>query len=100
MQKARSLWPTKTASQLVANAGVSERAAKYWLSQKRGFSADALANLLRSDYGLEFLEAIIGDAKPVWWKQFRRQVRAGNLKRELRELQQQLDAIHRADSEE
>lgn len=99
MQKARSLWPVKTASQLVANAGVSERAAKYWLSGKAGISSGALVNLLRSDHGLEFLEAIVGDAKPEWWKLFRRRVQAAQLEAKIKRLEQELNAVRRGEQE-
>lgn len=96
----RQLFPEKTAQNLSAISKASQRSCEEWISGRSNLSADAVVNLLRSDHGLEFLEAIVSDARPIWWRQFRRQVRAGNLKRELRELQQQLDAIHRADDPE
>ena len=40
-QVARVLWPRKTSAELAFRAGVSERAAKYWLSGQREPSAAA-----------------------------------------------------------
>src|SRR5262245_37753451 len=52
MQAARALWPSKTALELAARTGASERAAKYWLARRCDLSAENLAELLRSDAGL------------------------------------------------
>jgi len=43
---ARALWPRKTAAELAFRAGVSERAAKFWLSGERDPSHDALMVIL------------------------------------------------------
>lgn len=39
---ARALWPRKTAAELAFRAGVTERAAKFWLAGDRAPSADAV----------------------------------------------------------
>src|ERR1700726_3754560 len=49
-----------TVAVLAMRAGTKVRACEYWLSRKTAMSADALAALLRSDAGLEVLEAVIG----------------------------------------
>jgi len=95
MQQARVLWPAKTASQLVVITGVSERAAKYWLARKRGISAEALAALLRSEQGFEFLKATIGNDRPAWWRQFERRVRVAQLIEKQKMLREELEAIER-----
>src|SRR4051812_44170624 len=74
MRVARSLWPSKTDMALASKTGTSERMCRYWLSNKYNLGADDLAALLRSDEGFHVLEAIIGDAKPVWWRAFKRGV--------------------------
>lgn len=63
---------------------------KYWLSEKYDISADALADLLRSDDGLKFLEALIGDARPVWWRAFKKRVNTEILSQQFRDLERQL----------
>ena len=78
---AQRLWPRKTAAELSLRTGTGVRACEYWLSRKTDMSADALAALLRSDAGLEILEAIVGDAKPNWWKQFARTIELSRLRK-------------------
>lgn len=76
---ARRLWPSKTARNLSSRAGVTHRAAEAWLCGQTGMSADALTELLRSDVGLEVLEAIMGPAKPSWWPVARNTIRLQQL---------------------
>lgn len=82
MRVARSLWPSKTDAALSSKTGASDRLCRYWLANKYNLSADDLAALLRSDEGFQILEAIIGDAKPVWWRAFKRAVRRAELRRQ------------------
>jgi hypothetical protein len=72
--------------------------ARYWLSQKYDLSADDLVALLRSNEGLKILEAVMGDARPLWWKHFTRRQRRGQLRSELKELQKQLDLLDEENS--
>src|SRR5262245_2214534 len=75
MAVARALWPSKADMELAARADASPRMARYWLAERYDLSAEHLAALLRSDEGLQFLEAIMDGAKPAWWRRFRHQVR-------------------------
>lgn len=43
---AKALWPRKTAAELAYRTGVTERAAKRWLSGDRKPSADAVAAIV------------------------------------------------------
>jgi hypothetical protein len=83
---ARALWKTKPAANLAARSGSSMRACEYWLARQGDMSADALANLLRSDAGFEILEKIMGSAKPVWWKQFKIAKQLGAMRQENAEI--------------
>lgn len=74
MQKARSLWPRKTANELSARTEVSQRAAEFWLACQHDLSLDAARKLIQSDKGFDFLTVFMGDAKPEWWVR----VRAGH----------------------
>lgn len=96
---ARRVFPQKTATNLSAISGTCERGVRAWLARRAGLSADALANILRSEHGLEFLEAIVGDAKPVWYRQFRRRVKAAQLEAKMTKLGKELDAVRRGDQE-
>lgn len=63
---ARALWPVKTDLELSIRAGTSDRACRELLAGRGGMSLEAVANLLRSEDGLEFLMALLGDASPTW----------------------------------
>lgn len=70
---------------------------RYWLKEKYKLSADDLAALLRSDEGFEYLNAIMGDAKPVWWRSFRRGVRRAELRRQQIALQKAIEENEQAE---
>lgn len=68
MQKAHELWPIKATHGLAASSNTSPRSVERWSQGKGGISAEALANLIRSDHGFQFLTAIMADAQPKWWR--------------------------------
>ncbi|MEM1040872.1 MAG: hypothetical protein AAGI12_15535 [Pseudomonadota bacterium] len=81
---ARHMWPSKTAINLASRAGVTRRAAELWLSGDNEISGEAQANLLRSDAGFPFMQAIMGGADTRWWRDFERSAR-------LREIEQRIE---------
>lgn len=93
MRLARVLWPVKTASELALRTRVTQRQAEHWLAGKYDLSADALAELLRSDVGLKILEEIIGPTRPLWWKDFRRSVGRAELRRRHEEIAKQIERL-------
>lgn len=97
MLAARSLWPRKTAAELSMRTGTQMRGCEYWLARRSGMSAESLAALLRSDEGLQILEAIIGDARPVWWRAFKRSIRRSELRRQQTELAKAIEANEQAE---
>lgn len=68
MQKARVLFPNKTALYLVDLTGYSQRACEYWLSGDAKVPADAVAMLLQSDFGLDFLKVLMAESEAPWWR--------------------------------
>jgi len=46
---------------------MTERVAKHRLAGTRDYTVEELQALLRSDEGLDFLVAVMGDARPAWW---------------------------------
>lgn len=64
---ARKLFPVKTAPQLVELTGYPLRTVEYWMTGKAKIPSDAIAMLLRSEFGREFLLVLMGDARPGWW---------------------------------
>jgi hypothetical protein len=98
MHTARILWPVKTSVNLSIKSGASERACAYWLARKHDMTSEALAALLRSEEGLNFLEAIMGNARPLWWKAFKRRLRRAKLRSDIQELQRELELEDAADT--
>lgn len=91
---AHGLWPRplKVSAELASRAEVHPRTAERWLSLRTGMSADALAAILRSEEGLAFLDALMADAPPTWWQDFRAAVERERIQRQLSELRRQLKA--------
>lgn len=67
MRISRNLWPVKTSQHLADLTGYSIRACEYWLSGQRVLPADALASLMQSESGRDFLAACLADSTPRWW---------------------------------
>ena len=72
MQKARGLFPLKTSQHLSEITGFSLRACAAWLGGEAKIPADALAALLRSEWGLEFLSSLMAESSVVWWRRLLR----------------------------
>jgi hypothetical protein len=68
MRKARELFPNKTALHLVEITDYSQRACEAWLSGDAKIPADAVAMILRSEVGLEFLEVLMAGSDVSWWR--------------------------------
>jgi hypothetical protein len=64
---ARAVFGRKTWAQVARILGLSERSAKSRLAREREFTADEIAALLKSEQGIHFLVALVGDARPSWW---------------------------------
>jgi len=67
-QTARRLFPLKTALELVEITGYPQRTVEYWLTGGAKIPSDAIAMLLRSEWGVDFLGVLLGDACPSWWR--------------------------------
>jgi hypothetical protein len=83
----------KPSAYLRERTDMSPRWAKELLRGRAKISGEHLAELLRSDEGLEILEAIMGDTKFNWWKSFKRKVRRENLRRDIKALQREAEEI-------
>lgn len=93
MQISRDVWPVKTSQYLADLTGYSVRSCEYWLSGSRVIPGDALAALLRSEQGRDFLVAVMADNTPRWWLRLKAWLSAIDLaaeqakhRRKLREL--------------
>jgi hypothetical protein len=68
MQKSRDVFPLKTAFHLAEITGYSLRTCEYWLSEKVAIPSDALAALIRSEWGRQYLAAVMAETTPKWWR--------------------------------
>jgi hypothetical protein len=71
VEKARELYPVKTAMQLAEITGYPQRTVEYWLTGDKKIPTDAFVALLHSDQGREFLAGVMTDATPRWWLQLK-----------------------------
>jgi hypothetical protein len=71
MRRTRDLFPLKTAQYLSDLTGYSVRSCEYWLSEKSVIPSDALAALLQSDKGRDYLVTMMMDSTPRWWLQLK-----------------------------
>lgn len=97
MRLAKTLWPEKTAFFLAAYAGVDPRRAADWLLGKSEPSAQALQTMLRGEHGFEFLAALMAEARPKWWRRFRRQVEISEVRAEHETTRRRLEALERGE---
>jgi hypothetical protein len=93
MRKSRDVFPVKTAHHLADITGYSVRACERWLSERVVIPADAMASLLHSEWGRDFLSAVMADNTPRWWIKLKAWIGAVDLaaaerkhRRKLREL--------------
>jgi hypothetical protein len=93
MRISRDRFPVKTAHHLADITGYSVRACERWLSERVVIPGDALASLIQSEWGRDFLAAVMTDNTPRWWMQLKAWMQAIDLaaaerkhRRKLREL--------------
>ena len=67
----KTISPRKPWSLLVDALGLKPRAAKHRTDGDRKFTAEELALLLRTEDGFKFLDAVMADAQPTWWRMCR-----------------------------
>lgn len=98
MQKSRDLFPLKTSQYLADLTGYSVRSCEYWLSERAVIPADALAALLQSHRGREYLVTMMMDSTPRWWLQLKAWVKAIDYRtaeiKQRRILRELLDDAH------
>lgn len=93
MAVCRRLWPEKTAKNLAAEAGVSERMAAYWLAGKYDMTLTAAHRLIRSQHGYQFLAALMSGSQQGWWKWTEHAHEVGEAQGEVRRVQRKIDRL-------
>lgn len=81
---AKGLWRNKVAVELAERAGVSIRTAENYLAGDRSINGNALARLLQSDAGPDFLKAILAELPPSKRKRWDQEFELAAMRAELR----------------
>lgn len=71
IDRARELFPVKTALQLAEITGYPLRTVESWLTGTVKIPTDAFVALLHSEYGRDFIAAVMTDGTPRWWLQLK-----------------------------
>lgn len=93
VEKAREVFPIKTAMQLAEITGYPLRTVESWLTGKVKIPADAFVALLHSDSGRDFLAGVMTDATPRWWLRLKAFIGAVDLAVEQRIQRRKLKAL-------
>lgn len=98
MRKTRDLFPVKTSQYLADLTGYSVRSCEYWLSERSVIPADALAALLQSNRGRDYLVTMMMDSTPRWWLQLKAWIKSIDYRtaeiKQRRILRELLDDAH------
>lgn len=81
----RAVWPSDTAKQASRVTGKSLRAIKYQLAGESHPSYADIVAIIRSEHGFAFLQHVIGEANPRWWRSVQRARSLGALRKEIAE---------------
>lgn len=86
----RAKYPVKTWSFVAGMFGLQERTAKHRLAVTRVYTVGELRTLLRSEDGLDFLIAVMGDAQPTWWRWITKVMTLASVRRRQHEDAQEI----------
>jgi hypothetical protein len=82
--------PYKTWACVADLFGLKERSAKHRLANSRVYTIEELQALLRSEDGLDYLAALMGDAEPKWWWWAKQVMAVAAIKRRRAEDEQEI----------
>lgn len=88
--------PKKTWAFVADLFGLEERAAKYRLSNQARYTIDELQILFQSDNGAAYLDAMMADAEPAWWKAVRASIALSEARLLQAEAQQKVLSLDSA----
>lgn len=82
--------PNKTWAFVAETLSLKERAAKHRLAGSRPYTVGELQTLFQSEYGLDYLEALMADAEPRWWMWLRKVMKLAAVRRRQAEDHQEV----------
>lgn len=91
----RRIWPHDTPKLASKFTGKSIRQIKYQLAGQSPSFTDAVA-FLRSEHGFEFLQHVMGDAQPRWWREVNKARSLGAMRRQLEDQRRRIAQLELA----
>lgn len=85
----RAVWPVDTAKKASRITGKSLRMVKYQLAGSDPKYRDIVA-IIRSEYGYAFLQHVMGNADPAWWRGVQKAKSIGAIRRDVAEQNKRL----------
>jgi hypothetical protein len=92
----RAVWPTDSVKRIARVTGKSDRTIKYQLAGELPPSFTDAVAILRSEHGFEFLQHVMGDTKPKWWRGVQKARGLGDMRRQLAEQQRRIAQLEMA----
>lgn len=91
----RAISPRKPAHTLRAWTGLSIRQCENIVAEHTGTSADVVRACLATEHGWQFLEALMGDEPPLWFRELRYQHESARLAAEIAAAREKLRGMKR-----
>lgn len=85
----REIWPQDRTKNYMRLTGARARTAKRRLAGSNP-DYDEIVAILRSDYGIQFVEHVMGDARPSWFASVKRARNLGDLRKQHADLQRRI----------
>lgn len=92
----RTIWPTDRAKKYMRLTGAKPSTTKHRVSGRRNPDYEEIIAIVRSEHGFEFIEHIMGDANPKWWRGVRKARGLGDMRRQLAEQQRRIAQLEMA----
>lgn len=89
----RAFNPQKTWTFVADLFGLKERSAKHRLSNSVNYTIEELQLLIQGEDGLAYLEALMAEAQPRWWRDLRKTIELSRIRGEQALLQQRAMAL-------
>jgi hypothetical protein len=92
----RTIWPVDRTKNYMRLTGAKLHTAKHRVAGNRDPDYAEVVAVLRSEHGFEFLQHVIGDATPKWWRGVQKARGLGDMRRQLAEQQRRIAQLEMA----
>lgn len=92
----RAIWPQDRTKNYMRLTGAKPSTAKHRVSGRRDPDYAEVVAVLRSEHGFDFLDHVMGDAAPKWWRNVRKARGLGDMRRQLAEQHRRIAQLEMA----